>query len=940
MTISRRIFLGFLVLIVAYLVGASLAFYQSARSKALTEKVFANTQPSLSELENLNQLITESKMYSTNWIFLPAKSVEKRRLKDLHGHHIPKSKKNLRALSLQWKTSDRDMLDSICNQLDTLILEQKKIMNDLVAFSDYEDPFIRANAEYNLEEFVLPLSERILADVQVLLVLKLKELEADEELLLMTVRFDQYAIVFFTFILTLAGLIFSLYSSRKISAPIKNIAAVTALIGKGVITRVPDRKDRDELYEMTRAVNRLSDALREKVIFASEIGKGNLDSDFIPISDQDELGKALVVMRENIKLVEGQLQEAQELNLLGSWEYDLNTKDLSISQSALKVIGWIEKETSPNIVDYIRQIHPEDLTLHLDGINAAMNLQEEQKYDVRILLPNDSIRYIQIIVKPIISLSGQVIKLFGTVQDINLRKLNEQALILAKDQAEQATRSKSLFLGNVSHEMRTPLNAIIGLSELAVEEQDAESRKEQLISVIISGKNLLKTINEILDFSKIEAQKLHLELSSFSLRVLVRNLYQSFSLRYKESKTDFLLQYDDRIPEFLVGDSFRLNQVLLNLVGNAFKFTEKGKVELRFLLTEDSGDQASIRFIVSDTGIGIVPEKQKEIFDSFSQADLGHTRKFGGTGLGLSISRSLVELMGGHIEISSVPGVGTIFEFVLNFPKAMKAAEENDLVRFDPEDVSGLRILVAEDNTMNQYVIKQLLRKWNLQPDIAENGIHALEKLSHGAYDVVLMDLHMPEMDGFEATERFRSGNMYARNNHVPVIAVSADGFASTQKRAFDCGMNGFITKPVQRNVLFQVLKSVANKTISFQSLSVKDKQSLQKERLSSLAMNDVELYKEIVSLYEMEIRLACSLLIDKPHQANLSSIVQVCKRINHIADHLNYPELKKLLMQVGQLESISGLDESTHDAIIKGLQDVLADLTFIKTEINSTSVI
>jgi PAS domain S-box-containing protein len=386
------------------------------------------------------------------------------------------------------------------------------------------------------------------------------------------------------------------------------------------------------------------------------------------------------------------------------------------------------------------------------------------------------------------------------IRDISSRRQREQELVQMKEKAEQAAKAKSQFLSVMSHELRTPLNAVIGITHLLLQSQPREDQQEDLRTLQFSGESLLHIINDILDFTKLDSGKIELSAIDFNLRELTQSLYQSFSYKAKEKNIVFDVEYDDRMPFFVKGDNFRLSQVLNNLISNAIKFTHDGFVKLKVELVQNEGSHFITRFTVVDTGIGIPEEKKEKIFEQFTQADSDTTRLYGGTGLGLSISGRLVELMGSSILVTSAVGKGSSFSFTLDLLQGSPSDPNAGLAKVVNKSNDAFRnklILLAEDNVFNANIARRFITGWGAQLEVVMDGRQALDFVSRRKYDLILMDVQMPVLDGFACTRKIRK-----HFKEVPILAITASPKNEIINEIMACGMNDFVSKPFKPNEL------------------------------------------------------------------------------------------------------------------------------------------
>jgi PAS domain S-box-containing protein len=497
-------------------------------------------------------------------------------------------------------------------------------------------------------------------------------------------------------------------------------------------------------------------------------------------------------------------------------------------------------------------------------------------------------------------------------------KINAESATLI---AENAVKAKQQFLSNMSHEIRTPMNAIIGFTKVVLKTNLTAKQKEYLSAIKISGDALIVLINDILDLAKVDAGKMTFEKTPFKMASSISAMLHLFETKIQEKNLNLIKEYDNTIPEVLIGDPVRLHQVILNLVSNAVKFTTKGKITVSVNLIAQNEETVTIEFAVSDTGIGIAENKIKNIFDDFQQATSGTSRLYGGTGLGLAIVKQLVEPQGGSISVQSKLHEGSTFSFILSFQKTKAKAEiETEITEWNDE-VKNINVLVVEDIALNQLLMKTLLDDFGFELDIAGNGKIAIEKLKEKSYDIILMDLQMPEMNGFEATEYIRK----TMKSNIPIIALTADVTTVDQEKCRSVGMNDYIAKPVDERILYSKIISLVKKPEKTEI-----KKNIEEVKIENLKFTDLsyllhrtksnnELMMEMIALYLEQtpslIRVMQQSLIDEDWHLLQTAIHKMIPSFSIMGISKDYENMAK---KIHEYASTQKIENGIHDLVLQ----------------------
>jgi PAS domain S-box-containing protein len=519
----------------------------------------------------------------------------------------------------------------------------------------------------------------------------------------------------------------------------------------------------------------------------------------------------------DLRRSEAYLAEAQRLSRTGSFGWSLPSGEIYWSDETYRIVGF-DRTTKPTFERVFQRVHPDDRAFVQQSVERAFRDGTDVDFEHRFLMPDGSVKYVRVLAQAVRDQSGNL-EYVGAGMDVTeqhlARAVLEEDIARRKraEAAEAANRAKDEFLANVSHEIRTPMNAILGMTELVLDTPLTEDQRQCLNTVKSAADNLLGIINDLLDFSKIEAGKLELDPADFSLRAALGDTLRTLAMRAHRKGLELVSHVQPDVPDALVGDAGRLRQVLLNLIGNAIKFTEQGEVVVRLEIAGDPTlEEVGVRFAVSDTGIGIPPDKQEKIFRAFEQEDTSTTRKYGGTGLGLSIAARLVALMGGTIKVQSEPGRGSSFAFTAKFGRQPHPTEKTPAL--PPVLLRDLRVLVVDDNATNRHILEEWLHDWQMSPTAVGDGMAAMDVLWDAAsvgrpFSLVLLDARMPDTDGLAVATRIRER---AALSAIRIILLTSGDRPGDPARSRELRIDAHLLKPVQQDELLETIYRVMNR--------------------------------------------------------------------------------------------------------------------------------
>jgi len=555
----------------------------------------------------------------------------------------------------------------------------------------------------------------------------------------------------------------------------------------------------------------------------------------------DETGKVVKMVGTDQDVTDRiREEELQKLVLAATQSYnsviitDINGKIEWVNEGFTKLTGYELNEVINTQSDLFKKRFSTGPTDQAYYFESVIHEKKPTTFESKNFTKDRKEYWIITTLTPVIGKSGEVERIIAIDSDITSRKKMEEELmkanrvaedalikgnkvlnelIKAKQELEESMKIKEQFLANMSHEIRTPMNAIVGFTNLALKTELSKEQQQYINAIKVSGENLIVIINDILDFSKMQSGKFVFEQIEFRISKVVTALTELMHGKADEKNIKLTQKIDEKVTDCLIGDPTRLNQILLNLTGNAIKFTERGEVKIQVDLISEVDDDVELKFSVIDSGIGISPEKQLVIFEGFTQASSETTRKYGGTGLGLTIVKQLVELQGGTISVQSEVGKGSVFSFNLKFKKSVFDCKPKDIVENDVkiENFEELTILLVEDNLLNQILAKKVLTDWKWKVEVAENGLIALKKVKESNFDLILMDIQMPEMDGYETTRNIRKMDDSPKKS-IPIIAMTAHALVGEAEKCIGAGMDEYISKPFDVKVLKSKIYSVLNK--------------------------------------------------------------------------------------------------------------------------------
>jgi signal transduction histidine kinase len=758
--IAKKLALTYIVILAATVISGACCIYVFFENQAADREMKFITMPAIEKLKEMKSLLQETKKLANTWLYLP-NSKDKNRLIEIITKDYPALNSTLHQNAANWKNlSEKIIVSDMFSDNRAIISAASEITGTLARDEDYADDLAVDIAARHFENIIVRKINANNGRYDNLIEVKNIQLVTQQK----ETTFLNYlfAVVFAVMLLVVIAVLSMsiLYTWKNVSRPLQQLKNIILNVSAGEVQLVDKVTRNDEIGKMQNAVSKMVDGLVEKINFSYNIGQGNYDAEFIPLSEKDRLGHALIQMRDNLKKTE---------------------KELSYQSGLL-------------------QASEEELRAQQEELIQTNGILEENAYLLK-----------------------------ANIQDLQQARL---ALDIKAEELAATSKYKSEFLANMSHELRTPLNSILILSKLLQNNKEKNLTPKQVeFSVVIqkSGEDLLNLINDVLDLAKVEAGKVELDIQEHQTLSLAVDMGLYFKAIALDKEINFAVETNDDLPAIIKTDIGKVGQILKNLLSNAFKFTgKKGSVTLSFkkinspeTLTEKGlkvGNEV-LEIAVKDSGIGIPKEKQELVFMAFQQADGTTQRKYGGTGLGLSISRELTRLLGGEMILESEEGKGSVFTVYL--PLEIKSTEEIiTSANCDAPDVSGTlspeqekynflnplnnkKILIVDDDHRNVFALETILEQEGIITKVAVNGVEAVEAVAKENFDAVLMDVMMPLMDGYEATQKIRSMNKI----NLPIIGLTAKAMKGDREKCLEAGMSDYMSKPLNVDQMLSLLK-------------------------------------------------------------------------------------------------------------------------------------
>jgi len=599
-----------------------------------------------------------------------------------------------------------------------------------------------------------------------------------------------------------------------------------------------------------------------------------------------------------------------------------------VNEGFTKLTGYTLKDMLSTHGEILRQGLPTGLSRITENYETVVKGKKPVTYEAKNFTKDGKEYWVITTLTPVLGKDGNVKRIIAIDSDITERKLMEydllranriaehslmkgnkalDELMKAKKNLEHTMKIKEQFMANMSHEIRTPMNAIVGMTDILMDSDLNSEQKECTTAIKTSADNLLSIINDILDFSKIESGKILFEKVPFNIKSVLESVMKMLHFSSEKKGLNLTLQVSENIPQVIIGDVVRLRQILLNLISNSIKFTERGSVLINIQLKEEHDDNIVLLFTVKDTGIGIPEDKLSVVFESFTQASNDTTRKYGGTGLGLTIVKQLVELQSGAISVESKVNDGTTFLVTLPYAKgkpvdASVKANDNDVAY---NELENIKILVVEDNSLNQMVAKKVLSKWQVKIDVADNGKMAIDKVIQSNYDAVLMDIQMPEMDGYDATKYIRE-KLEGAKSKVPIIAMTACAMVGEAEKCIEAGMNDYISKPFNQKDLYEKIVRLVKKNHygtakveNNKSIAMEDKNNIDLTYLKEIANGSNEFMREMIETFTVQTPPMLEMMKSHLNEKRWSDLGGLAHKMKPTVDFIGMHSIKETVKDI-----------------------------------------